>query len=191
MRRSPWSWVALSGLAAVVPVPVLDDWLSRRALRRAVQLDAPDDAPLTDGQLDVLTGDRSSLMVGCLVLGLWWPIKKLFRTILWFLTVKDVIDRVAAGAQVLASIRVARERGWLAGDEAAVRDAIDVAFGRTRWSPITRFLLGYERPAPSEHDEAEPLGRLAQALRRMAGGAVMDRVFVERALSAVAARGSG
>ncbi len=187
MSRSPWTWVLLSGLAACVPVPFLDDWLSRRALRRAVQLDAPDDAPLTDAQLDVLTGDRSSMLVGCLVTGIWWPIKKLFKTILWFLTVKDVLDRVAASAQVLVSVRVARKWGWLAGHEAAVRDAIEVAFGRTRWSPITRVLLGYERPALAGPPESEPLAKFAQGLRRFAGGAVMDRVFVERVEAGVGA----
>ncbi len=187
MRRSPWTWIVLAGLAVFVPVPFLDDWLSRRALRMGLQLDAPDDAPLTDAQLTTLTGDRSSVLVGCLIIGLWWPIKKLFKTIFWFLTVKDAVDHVAASAQVLASVRVARERGWLAGDEAVVRDAIELAFSRTRWSPTTRLLLGYERPALPGPVEVEALGRFAQGLRRFAGGAVMDRIFVERVEAGVGA----
>lgn len=182
---TPWAWVALSGLARLVPLPFVDDWLATRALQNALRLDAPPHAPLTRDQLTALTEDRSSMLAGCLRTAVVWPLKKLFKTVLWFLTVKDVLDQWVYAGQVLSAARLAREAGWLDGREREVRDAIEVAFGRTRWSPVTRVLMFYPRPALTAPPEAEPLARVGQGLRRLGGGALMDQLFLERAAAEI------
>ncbi len=187
MTYSPATWACLSGLCMVVPLPFLDDYLATRALRRALAIDAPTDAPLTEAQLQVLTEDRSSMLVGCLRTAVVWPLKKLFKTVLWFLTIKDVIDRTAYAAQVIAFVRRARAEGWLTGREREVRDAMEVAFGRTRWSPVTRVVLRYERPDLGELPDPDWLGRVCQGLRRQMGGAPMEELFAERARSEIEA----
>lgn len=182
---TPWTWVCLAGLARLVPLPFVDDYLATQALRKALALDAPVDAPLSQEQLAILTEDRSSMLAGCLRTAILWPLKKLFKTILWFLTVKDVLDQWAYAAQVLAMVRTARAAGWLNGQERAVRDAMEVAFGRTRWSPVTRVVMMYPRPPLETPAEPDALARAGTTLRRLGGGALMDKLFVERALSEV------
>ncbi|MBM4368977.1 MAG: hypothetical protein FJ102_22365 [Deltaproteobacteria bacterium] len=179
--------VILAGVAMVVPLPILDDWLSRKALRRALQADAEAcGQPLDEATLDVLTEDRSNMLVGCLRAAIFWPVKKLFRTVLWFLTVKDVIDIAARSAEVVAMARIARERGWLPGRASDVRDAMEVSFGRHRWSPVTRFIMRYPRPPLGEPADEGALGGLLQGLRKQAGAVPMEEMFVERVRASVA-----
>ncbi|GDX82248.1 hypothetical protein LBMAG42_40590 [Deltaproteobacteria bacterium] len=179
-RGNPWLWVVLSACALFVPVPFLDDYLARRALRRALRYDAPEAEPIDEPTVDVLTDDRASMLMGCLKMMLLWPVKKLFRTVFWFLTVKDVLDRVAYGAQVLSMVRLARAQGWLPGNVRAVRDAMEVTFGKHRASPITRVILRDLRPEIAPPTEVDLLARASHALRRHAGGALMDQLFLDR-----------
>lgn len=179
-RKNPWLWVALSACALFVPVPFLDDYLARRALRRALKYDAPDAALLDDSALDVLTDDRSSMLMGCLKLMLIWPAKKLFRTMFWFLTVKDVVDRVAYAAQVVSMVRLARAEGWLPVHVRAVRDAMEVTFGKHRSSPVMRVILRDLRPEIEGPADTGALAGAALTLRRHAGGALMDQLFLNR-----------
>lgn len=181
--KSPSTWLILAGLALMVPVPFLDDHLSRRALRRALRADAHPDAPLPHPALDILTEDRESMLLGCLRTAVVWPIKKLFKTILWFLTVKDVLDRIAWSAQVLANTRAARERGWLPEHAALVRESTDSTLKQFRWSPVMRTLLRYDRPPlpPGGSGTAA----IVTAVRRHAGGALLDAAFIAHAGSRI------
>jgi hypothetical protein len=183
MTRSPWTWVSLSGLAYFIPLPFVDDWAARRALRRALMLDGHDDVTV----LDTLTEDRGSLLAGCLRTAIVWPIKKLFKTVLWFLTVKEVVDRMAWAAQVVAFAREAREAGWLPERAGVVRDAMEVAFARTNWSPVTRVLTLQPRPPLPEAPEAAWLARGMHGLRRHGGGAILAEKFRERAAAELTA----
>jgi len=185
MNGSPWSWVLLSGLAYLVPLPFVDDWLARRALRRALVLDGHAD----EDTLRALTEDRASVLVGCLTTMVLWPIKKLFKTVLWFLTVKEVLDRAALAAHVVSLARDARSAGWLPEHAPVVRDAMEVALGRTNWSPVTRVLTRQSRPPLTDPPETTSLGRLALGLRRHGGGALVTEKFFERARAELAAGG--
>ncbi len=179
--------VILAGVAMMVPLPILDDWLSRKALRRALAADAEAcGQPLDEATLELLTEDRSNMLVGCLRAAILWPLKKLFRTVLWFLTIKDVIDIATRSAEVLAMVRIARERGWLPSRAREVRDAMEVSFGRHRWSPVTRFIMRYPRPPLDEPPAEGTLGGLLQGLRKQAGAVPMEEMFVERVRSSVA-----
>ncbi len=176
---SPWPWLVTSGLALLVPVPFLDEFLSRHALRRALELDQPDSEALPAVALDALTADRDSLLLGCLWVALVWPLKKLFKTVFWFLTWKDVLDRTAWSAQVFSNTRIARQRGWLPTHAVAVRDSIDATFEKFRWSPVTRTLLRYDQPALVAPGEG--LEGLVNSVRQHAGGALLDAYFTEHA----------
>ena len=180
------SHVLLAGLAMFVPVPILDEWLYRKALRRALAEDAVVAGfPLEESTLDVLTADRASLWVGCLKAIVIWPLKKLFRTIFWFLTVKDVIDAWALATETIALVRIARTRGWLPARVGAVRDAIEVSFGRHRWSPVTRFVMRYERGDIGEERAPDAFGRVLQGLRKQSGAAAIEAMFVQRTLDEI------
>lgn len=185
MSQSPWNWVLLSGLAYLVPVPFVDDWLARRALRRALELDGHAD----ETTLQALTEDRTSALVGCLTTMVLWPIKKLFKTVLWFLTVKEVLDRTAFAANVVSLAREARTAGWLPEHAPVVRDAMEVALGRTNWSPVTRVLTRQARPPLADPPEATGLGQLALGLRRHGGGALVTEKFFERVRAELAGGG--
>ncbi len=184
--KSPSTWLILAGLALMVPVPFLDDYLSRQALRRALQHDAPPHAPLPPEALAALTEDRESTLLGCLRTAVFWPIKKLFKTVLWFLTGKDVLDRIAWSAQVLENARVARERGWLPDQAAVVRDCTDSTLKKFRWSPVTRTILRYQQPAFPEGRGAP--GGVVALLRRHAGGALLDHAFDREATARIVER---
>ena len=183
MSGSPWPWVVLSGLAYFIPLPFVDDWAARRALRRALQEDGHRDELV----LDTLTEDRGSMLMGCLRTAIVCPLKKLFKTVLWFLTVKEVVDRMSFAAQVVAFGRIAREAAWLPQGAGAVRDAMEVAFGRTDWSPVTRVLTFQPRPPLTVPAEATALGKLLQGLRRHGGASLLEARFAERATSELAA----
>jgi hypothetical protein len=183
----PFVYLLLAGLAKLVPVPFVDDWLFRKALGRALADDAAAAGqPLDAATLEVLTEDRESMLLGCLRVAIVWPLKKLFRTVLWFLTLKDVADAWAWAALVLGMVRIGRERGWLPAHARQVRDAMEVALGRHRWSPVTRTLLRYDRPALEEASEPTGIGRFLQGIRRRAGAGPIERMYVERVRDEIA-----
>lgn len=189
LSTSVKSHVLLAGLAKFVPVPILDDYLYRTALRRAVAEDAVVAGQSLDAAtLDALTGDRSSLLVGCLTAVVIWPIKKLFRTVFWFLTVKDVIDAWALATETIALVGIAREKGWLPAHADTVRRAVDNAFDRHRWSPVTRFVMRYERADIGEPPASDRFGRLLQGLRKQTGAAAIETVFVQSVAEQLASK---
>jgi hypothetical protein len=165
-------YALFAGLCAFVPVPLLDGWLERRATRAMlIALAEGRGQPLEPAVLDVLVEDRSSLLLGCLAVVVVWPIKKLFRTILYFLTIKDVIDGVALASLRAAMVDAAFHR--LPGDVKGVRDVMDATLGRWQWSPVSRVFLRGERPeaewlVPGPAD----LG-VGHVFRHAGGGAVV------------------
>jgi hypothetical protein len=171
-------YALLVGLCALVPVPILDGWLARRALRAmyAAIADARG-APLPPESLDRLAEDRESLLVGCAWMAVVWPIKKLFRTVVFFLAAKDVIDGVAAAALRAAMLDAGLARAQ--GDARVVRDLMDATLDRWYHSPVNRFVLRGERPA-SAWVAPRGLGVVVGWLYRHAGGGVIVPDFVKR-----------
>jgi hypothetical protein len=170
------------GLCALIPLPWVDEYAERRTRRhmyekvaaaRGVELDA--------ATLDTLTEDRSSLLVGCLVGVVRWPLKKLFRTVFYFLTVKDVIDGVAHAGLCAAMVDRAMAKGLLPGRAAQVRADIDLTLERHRWSPVSRFLTAGERPEGAWIGGSDDsLAKMVAWLYRHAGGAMIVRHFEGR-----------
>lgn len=172
-------YAVAAGLAALVPVPFLDDWLKRRAHRAmyaalAVEAGQPLDEPV----LDLLTEDRSSLLLGCLGTALFWPIKKLFRTMLYFLTLKDVVDGAAEATLRAAMVRSAMAR--LPHDARAVRARMEVTLDRAQYSPVSRAFFRGERPEAPWVADADGTDRTLAWLYKKAGGGVILADFLTR-----------
>lgn len=165
-------YALFAGLCAFVPVPLLDGWLERKATRAMlVALAESRGRTLEPAALDILVEDRSSLLLGCLGVVFIWPIKKLFRTLFYFLTIKDVIDGVALASLRAAMVDAALHR--LPGDVKGVRDVMDVTLGRWQWSPVSRVFLRGERPeAVWLVPDANDLG-VGLLFRHAGGGAVV------------------
>ena len=97
--------------------------------------------PLPDGAAWRLSRRRSNLLVGCLLAVFWWPVKKLFRTMIFFLLVKDAIDWATDAAVRTAMVRRALERDVLPGDADAVWVPLDRCSDAHVASPVIRALL--------------------------------------------------
>ncbi len=170
-------YAVMAGLCALVPVPILDGWLERRALRSMYAAIAESTGrPLDDATLDLLAEDRDSLLVGCLVVAVVWPLKKLFRTVFYFLTVKDAVDGVAAAAVRAAMVHAAL--GRLPHGAKGVRDVMDATLGRWQYSPVSRFVMRGERPPATWLLAADDLG--VGWVYRHAGGAAILADFEAR-----------
>ncbi len=170
--------VILSGLTALIPVPYLDGYVERQILRKAIQrLALVHTFEVTKDALDTLVEDRGSVLLGCLVAVLWWPVKKLFRTIFFFLTVKDVIDLVSVNSHRIAMIDHALREGELQQDPAAVRTRMDDVLGRVRISPVSRKVLRLERGQQTgwPTDDAPELRAVAWAHEQGGGATVLER----------------
>lgn len=169
----------LAGLTALVPLPFLDVWLERRAHRalfRAVAADAG--LPLDEGAIAVLTEDRSSLLLGCLGTAVIWPIKKLFRTFFYFLTVKDVIDGTAEATLRAAMVRAAAAH--LPHDARTVRDVMDATLDRHQFSPVSRAFFRGERPDAAWVADADRVDRTVAWVYKKAGGGAILATFAQR-----------
>jgi len=172
-------YALLAGLAAFVPLPILDDWLRRRAHRAMyVALAEELGQPLDQPTLDVLCADRASLLLGCAGLVVFWPLKKLFRTVLYFLTIKDVVDGVAEATLRVAMIRAAWHR--LPKDADTVRTVMDATLGKWQFSPISRFLFRGHRPQTDWVASADRTDRSVAWIFEKAGGGPILADFARR-----------
>lgn len=176
----------LAGLAALVPVPLIDELLRRFVLSRAIEEMARQRGrPLPDGAGWALSKRRSNILVGCLLAVFWWPVKKLFRTVLYFLTVKDAIDWGADAAIRLAMVRRALDRGLLPDHPDAVWKALDDTADAHVGSPVTR---GKAAQDPGWDVEPSGLDAFITQLARSAG-AHDAMVAYDQALDALDALG--
>lgn len=145
----------LAGLAPLVPVPLLDDWILDRIRRRLVERLAAD-AGLEWGSLpadhreevrrgeilriladkDPSEWDAEGCVRGCLYRSVVVPVRfvflrvlrKLLRKILYFLAVKDAVDEISRTFQHAWLLRHAFDRGRFPAttrDARALRGAVD------------------------------------------------------------------
>jgi hypothetical protein len=169
----------LAGCCALVPLPILDTWLERKATRRMYTfLLESSGKTLDDAALDLLVEDRSSLLLGCLSVVVIWPLKKLFRTFFYFLTIKDVIDGTAEAAIRAAMLEVSYTR--LPHDAKGVRDVMDATLEKWRFSPVTRFLTRGERPPTTWLAASDWAGRTVGWLYGHAGGGAILEDYKKR-----------
>jgi hypothetical protein len=170
----------LAGLTALVPLPFVDVWLERRAHRamfRALAADAGQ-PPLDEAAIAVLTEDRSSFVLGCLGTAVVWPVKKLFRTFFYFLTVKDVIDGIAEATLRAAMVRAAFAH--LPHDARNVRDVMDATLDRHQFSPVSRAFFRGERPDAAWVADTDRVDRTVAWVYKKAGGGAILGTFAQR-----------
>ncbi len=181
MNPTHFQWAFLCGCTAFIPIPFLDEYVERRVTRALLRKVAADrGAVIHEQALLVLTEDRSSVALGCLYTMVVWPLKKLFRTVFYFLTVKDVIDGTTLAAHRAMLVDIALAEGVLPGDAAAVRKVMDELLDKVRYSPVTRPLYRQERPElPGEPGQGFVAG-LVRTLQRQGGGGLLVPLFHER-----------
>lgn len=162
----------------LIPIPFLDGYVEHR-LNRAIfaELGAARGTPLSKDTLRLLANDRTSLLKGCLYVAVVWPLKKLFRTVLYFLTVKDVLDATARAALRAAMVEEALDAGLLPARADEVRARMDLVLERFRVSPLTRAMGRYERPELDTPPGSPAVVRLVLWLARHAGAGVVLPAF--------------
>lgn len=169
-----------AGLTALIPVPFFDEYVERRVTRDLfARIAEHRGTPLDDATLRTLTEDRSSLAMGCLTLVIVWPLKKLFRTIVYVLTVKDVFDGVTRTAHRATLFEHALDRGLLPEHAEDVRVAMDDLLGKLRYSPVSRVAWRQERPDVT-WSAGDGMGRAVHWLQRHGGGGLLVSMFEER-----------
>ena len=104
--------------------------------------------PLPDGAAWKLARRRDNILLGCLLAVFWWPVKKLFRTFFYFLTVKDAVDWAAEATVRGAMVERALERGRLPEDLDQVWTALDRSASEHLSSPVKRLLFRQKSPPP-------------------------------------------
>lgn len=149
---------ALTGLALLVPLPFLDEWLAERARARLVTtlLARRGRTSQADRVAPLWTSDGGCLS-GCLLFPfklVLWPLKKLFKTIFFVLALRSSALAVGRTLALGRAVDRALERGRLpdgpapgpglpdplAADARRVRLAIDRAFAGSDWVALRHAL---------------------------------------------------
>ena len=171
-------WGLLAGLTPLVPLPLVDFWLStrmRRQMYRAIARDAG--VEVDRDTLVKLTRRRGGLFARIAGGVVGWVIRKIFRTILYFFTVKDVFDESADAMLRASMFRVALERGWLPDQAEQVRSAMDEVLQGC--SPVERLFRGQPRGTPEDFGGGL-VASLGEGLQRWGGGAILVAEFERR-----------
>ena len=172
------------GLCSLIPLPFVDEWV-RKHMMKGAYLAVSDqlNVNLEANELEILARSNDNLVLGCLHGVFLWPIKKLFKTVFFFLLIKDCADWAAEAAIRGAMVRKAIGRGVLPGKHAEVRGAMDRVWKEFGQSPFSRFLL--RKP-----DRLVPWGQprkwfhrlVARLVRHGSGAAVLEAFENELAL---------
>lgn len=149
---------ALTGLALLVPVPFLDEWLAERARARLVATLLVRRGRTSAAQrVGPLWANDGGCLSGCLLFPLklvLWPLKKLFTTIFFVLALRSSALAVGRTLALGRAVDRALERGRLAdapapaagapdplvADARRVRLAIDRAFAGSDWLALRHAL---------------------------------------------------
>lgn len=168
--RSLVAFSLLTGLCGLIPVPFLDDWAAKLIRRRAVRhLCRSQDVHVTDEEVEYLAhGDQSFQMDGCLkgcflgalmrtvLYGVRKIFSKVFRTILFFLTLRSVLNTFSRSFHEGYVLRHALRLGvlpqgspssypeplqdLLRSSVVSLRYAIEIAFESQDHGPLTKIL---------------------------------------------------
>jgi len=129
------------GITPLVPLPFLDGLVRARLLREIyARIAKSQGITLDEETLKILTGVRGNLLLGCIFGVIWYPIRKLLRTIIYVLTLKECVDVVSEAVIRSEMVRRALEDGHLPARAEEVRHAMDSAVKRYAGSPLVNFL---------------------------------------------------
>ncbi len=122
MRRAI-VYSVLGGLCPLIPVPFVDDVVLTHLNRRYVRGIFRDGSRgISDAQLKALVDGPSKGALGCLVNFVLYPIKKIFKKIFFFLSIKDCVDVASRLFHQGVLLRQAIEGGHLGAGAGAVSD---------------------------------------------------------------------
>lgn len=166
--RSLVTYSLFVGLCGLIPIPFLDDWASKVLRRRSVlHLCKAQSVPVSDDEVEMLAhGDPNFELQGCLkgcFLGAFMRtalyvvrkiFTKIFRTLLFFLTVRDVLNSFSRSFHEGYLLRHSLALGVLPQGEASaypkpmqeslrpqvisLRQAIERAYKASDHGPLTR-----------------------------------------------------
>ena len=188
-----------AGVCPLIPVPWVDDFVLARVRRAAFRrLFRQGGAEPTSFQLAELTADRSSWLRGCFAGLVLYPIKRIFRKIIFVFTLKDCVDaasrtfhqlwlvrhlvadwqagpaEVAGGVAAFARLKRALDRTLAETDPRPVEQIFKHAFrqGRKRILQVAAALGRAIRRARGRKAREEAVDRLVEAAEaRAAAGA--------------------
>lgn len=133
----------LAGLAILIPIPLLDvlfEWLFKRRMPQAIA--KRNGRSLSTNTIRQLNQSRLSCM-GCLLWPLqliWLLLKRTYRTILYFLTIKDASDKLSYYWHRAYLLDFMMQRGDLDGEEEAAlaAQALQQLLNSLTISPLTQ-----------------------------------------------------
>jgi hypothetical protein len=165
------------GLTSFIPIPILDEWLRVRFLQRSFAAVAAAEATdLNPAMLKLLAQDRLGFLAGCVVAIVWWPLRKLIRTVLYVLTVKEFMDWTCEGVLRAEMVRYACQTGALPSDPERVGRTMRRVMIAHPHSPVGRLLMFRKRP-PMDLPDANRVTRFTYRMVQLGGGAVVLDAF--------------
>jgi hypothetical protein len=136
-------YALLVALCALIPLPIVDsmveNYLRRRMARKIAERHGQELAP---DALSTLADAPSGGCVGCLFAILWWPVKKLLKTLSVVFQVKGITDTMSEVVHRGLLLEEAFRAGWLPGDAAKVRLSMDKALASVDTRPLERAFNG-------------------------------------------------
>lgn len=113
-RKDIYTSAILAGLCALSPIPFIDDLfigaLRRRMMRRLFRGHG---LTLTWRQQRALTRGHGCLLLGCLAAVVVYPVKKIFRKLLYVLAVKEAVDVASRLLHQGVLVEHALRRQWI------------------------------------------------------------------------------
>jgi len=173
-------------LCPLIPLPLIDVFFKRRFMREMYrQISQESGSELSQEALVTLSRVHSNFWLGCLIACVWYPVRKVFKTVLYVFTIKECIDWGAEAIHRAWMVERAFQLGLLPGSEEQVWQAMHHTMEGEVPSPVGRLLRGRRCPEP-EHSLAddEKLPQLADWLHRRGGGAILVSEFERRLTSA-------
>jgi hypothetical protein len=183
-----------AGVCPLIPVPWVDDFVLARVRRAAFRrLFRQGGAEPSSVQLAELTADRSSWLRGCFAGLVLYPLKRIFRKIIFVFTLKDCVDAASRTFHQLWLVRhltVVWQAGpaEVAGGVAAfarLKRALDQTLAETDPRPVEQvFKIAFRQGRRRALDAAAALGR---AIRRARGREAREAA-VDQLVAAAEAR---
>ena len=111
----------LYGLASFIPLPLVDsytqDLLAKRMTKKIFQ---HYDRPISDANAKLISQKSGGFCWGCIAGVLIWPVKKLIKTIAFFLSFKSLSDEIASCSIRAITIQQAILLGWNEEDKEGI-----------------------------------------------------------------------
>lgn len=142
------TYSVLVGLSPLVPVPFVDDWLINYFRRRMVKsLAASHGQELSAEAVSTLADDRDKkgCLLGCLSSVIFYPLKKVFRKVFYFLEWKRAVDLTSHTYHFGYLLNYALRDGFLKSDTKhleEVRTSLDDVCNDTPIKPVESVVSG-------------------------------------------------